>query len=403
MAVVDVTVALDRDTVKRIQEELARLGLDAWLLYDFRGLNPVAGGLLGLPAMTRRYFVLIPAEGEPVAVTHRIEQQPWTGWLGENRPYLAWRELEALVGQLVRGRGRIAMEYDEGDAVPYVDRVPAGVLEMVRAAGAEVVTSADLVSAFAARWSEEGLAGHVRAAETLRDVAHEAFALIGERLRGGAETDEWEIRRWVAGELVKRGLKVGGDAIVAVNANAANPHYGPSADEHSPIRPGDVVLIDLWGKETEESIYADQTWMAFVGTDVPPRVEEMWNAVRDARYRAVELIQERYARGEPVAGYEVDDAARDLIRSRGFGDYFIHRTGHSIDRDLHGSGPNIDNLETRDTRRLIPGVGFSIEPGIYVPGDLGFRTEIDVYMKESGPEVTTPWPQHDMVLIDLTP
>jgi Xaa-Pro dipeptidase len=316
MAVVDVTVALDRETVTRIQGELARLGLDAWLLYDFRGLNPVAGGLLGLPAMTRRYFVLIPREGEPVAITHRIEQQPWTGWIGENRPYLAWRELEELVGELVRGRGRIAMEYDAGDAVPYVDRVPAGVLEMVRAAGAEVVTSADLVSAFAARWSEEGLAGHMRAAQVLRDVAHEAFAVIGERLRNGAGTDEWEIRRWVAGELATRGLAVGGDAIVAVNANAANPHYGPSAEDHSRIQPGDVVLIDLWGKETEESIYADQTWMAFVGTDLPARVEEMWNAVRDARYVAVELIQERYARGEPVAGYEVDDAARDLIRSR---------------------------------------------------------------------------------------
>src|SRR5687768_2508670 len=186
MAVVDVTVALDRDTVERIQQELARLDLDAWLLYNFRGLNPVAGGLLGLPAMTRRYFVLFPREGEPIAITHRIEQQPWTGWIGENRPYLAWRELEELLGELVRGRGRIAMEYDAGDAVPYVDRVPAGVLEMVRAAGAEVVTSADLVSAFAARWSEEGLAGHLRAAAILHDVAHEAFALIGERLRSGA-------------------------------------------------------------------------------------------------------------------------------------------------------------------------------------------------------------------------
>ena len=403
MAVVDVTVALDRETVARIQEELGRRGLDAWLLYDFRGLNPVAGGLLGLPAMTRRWFVLIPAQGEPVAITHRIEQQPWTGWIGENRPYLAWRGLEALLGDLLRGRGRVAMEYDAGDAVPYVDRVPAGVLEMVRAAGVEVVTSAELVSAFAARWSGEGLASHRRAAEILRDVAHKAFALIGERLRAGPGTDEWKIRVWIAAELKLRGLHVGGDAIVAVNANAANPHYGPSAEEHSPIRAGDVVLIDLWGKENEESIYADQTWMGYVGTEVPARVEELWSAVRDARYRAVELIQERCARGEPVAGYEVDDAARDVIRSRGFADYFIHRTGHSIDRDLHGSGPNIDNLETRDTRRLIPGVGFSIEPGIYVPGELGFRTEIDVYMTENGPEVTTPEPQHDLVLIDVTP
>jgi Xaa-Pro dipeptidase len=403
MAVVDVTVALDRDTVGRIQQELGRLGLDAWLLYDFRGVNPVAGGLLGLPAMTRRYFVLVPREGTPRAVTHRIEQQPWSGWIGENRPYLSWRELEAEVARLLRGLGRIAMEYEPGDAVPYVDRVPAGVLEMVRAAGVEVVSSSELVSAFAARWSEEGLAGHLRAAETLRDVAHDAFALIGERLRSGARTDEWEIRGWVARELVKRGLAVGGDAIVAVNANGANPHYAPSAEEHAEIRAGDVVMIDLWGKETEESIYADQTWMAFVGRHPPARVEEVWGAVRDARDAAIELIRSRCAAGMPVSGYEVDDAARELIRARGFGDRFIHRTGHSIDRDLHGSGPNLDNLETRDTRRLIPGVGFSVEPGIYLPGELGFRSEVDVFMGPSGPQVTTPFPQHDLVLIDVDP
>jgi Xaa-Pro aminopeptidase len=403
MAVVDVTVALDRDTVRRIQAELGRLGLDAWLLYDFRGLNPVAGSLLGLPAMTRRYFVLVPRAGAPIAVTHRIEQQPWTGWIGENRPYLSWRELEAAVAALVRGRGRVAMEYEPGDAVPYVDRVPAGVLEMVRAAGAEVVTSSELVSAFTARWSAEGLAGHRRAAHVLQEVARDAFSRIGERLRSGASTDEWEIRQWVAAELVARGLAVGGDAIVAVNGNAANPHYGPSAADHAPIAPGDVVLIDLWGKETEESIYADQTWMAYVGSRPPPRVAELWAAVRDARNAAVELVERRWAGGEPVFGYEVDDAARGLIQARGYGERFIHRTGHSIDRDLHGSGPNIDNLETRDTRRLIPGIGFSIEPGIYLPGELGFRTEIDVFMGHNGPEVTTPSPQDELWLIDAGP
>ncbi len=400
MAIVDETVSLDEDTLARVQEELKAHGLEAWLLYNFLGLNPVASGLLGLPAMTRRYFVLLPAQGRPVALTHRIEQQPWTGWIGERRVYLSWRELEAELRAMLEGRARVAMEFSDGDAVPYVDRIPAGVVRMVRAAGPEVVTSADLVSAFYARWSPEGEAGHRRAAAVLRDAAHEAFARIGDQLRAGGSPNEWETREWIRARLREGGLAVGGDAIVGVNANAANPHYAPTRDQHAPITRGDLVLIDLWGKETEDSVYADQTWMGYVGREVPERVRTLWEAVRDAREAAVELIRARWRAGEPVAGFEVDDAARALIRERGYADHFIHRTGHSIDRELHGSGPNIDNLETRDTRRLIRGVGFSIEPGIYLSGDLGFRSEVDVFMGPDGPEVTTPGPQRDLVLID---
>lgn len=392
-------VSLDQSTLQRIQQQLREHQLDAWLLYDFRGLNPVAGEVLGLGAMSRRYFVLLPVSGAPVALTHRIEQQPWQGWIGENRPYLSWQQLEAGLGELLRGRGRVAMEFSPGDAVPYVDRVPAGVLEMVRATGAEVVSSADLISAFYARWTEQGEASHRRAAVVVREVAHQAFDRIGAALRDGGSPSEHSIRQWIGAELERRGLRVGAGSIVAVNANAANPHYAPTAEQHAPIRRGDVVLIDLWGKEDEGSVYADQTWMGYVGEEVPDRVQNIWEAVRDAREAAVELVISRFAAGEPVAGYEVDDAARAVIRERGYAEHFIHRTGHSIDREIHGSGPNIDNLESRDTRRLIPGIGFSIEPGVYLAGDIGFRTEVDVFIATTGPEVTTPQPQREIYRI----
>ena len=399
MAVVEESVSLSRERLAQIQSSLRELGLDGWLLYSFRGNNAVAAGVLGLPALTRRYFVLLPASGEPVALTHRIEQQPWRGWIGENRPYLAWRELEDSLRRMLSGLGTVAMEYDEGDGVPYVDRVPAGVIELVRSTGVDVRSSADLVSIFHSRWSEEGLASHLRAAAVLRETVHGAFERIGVELQAGGTPTEYSIREWIREEFGWRGLKVGADAIVAVNANAANPHYAPSAEAHAPIRRGDLVLIDLWGKEAEESIYADQTWMAYVGTEVPERLRTIWEAVRDARDAAVKLAIEKWAAGGPVTGAELDDAARAVIRERGYGDQFIHRTGHSIDTELHGSGPNLDNLETRDTRRLIAGIGFSVEPGIYLSGDVGFRSEVDMHVGADGPRVTTPEPQRDLVLV----
>ncbi len=396
MAVTEQTVSLTAETVERIRHEVRAQGADGWLLFNFQGSNAVASNLMGLPAMTRRWFVWLPAEGEPVAITHRIEQQPWTTWIGDNWPYSSWRELESRLAQLLGGNPRVAMEYAEKDAVPYVDRVPAGVVEMVRATGAKVVSSADMVSAFYARWSAEGEASHRRASTHVYEVAHDAFRQIARALREGRSTTEWEMRSWIRDEFARRGITVGGDAIVGVNGNAANPHYAPSAEHHAPIQPGDLVLIDLWGKEDDAAIYADQTWMGFAGEAVPERLAEIFAAVRDARLAAIDLIRRRHAAGEEVAGWEADDASRDVIVQRGWGEHFIHRTGHSIDRELHGSGPNIDNLESRDTRRLIPGVGFSIEPGIYLAGDVGFRSEVNVFMGPDGPEVTTPQPQTEV-------
>jgi Xaa-Pro aminopeptidase len=262
-----------------------------------------------------------------------------------------------------------------------------------------VVPSADLVSAFHARWTAEGEASHRRASTVVQGTARAAFGRIAEAVRSGDRLTEWELREWICTELVRRGLAVGGDTIVAVNEHAANPHYAPSAEQSAEFRTGDLVLIDLWGKEDPAAVYADQTWMGFVGDAVPPRIQGIWEAVRDARDAAVEHARARWAAGEPVAGWELDDAARAVITERGYGDAFIHRTGHSIDQELHGSGPNLDNLETRDTRLLIPGVGFSVEPGIYLPGDIGFRSEINVWIGPDGPEVTTPEPQSEVLPI----
>lgn len=399
MGVTEAAVSLDRARLEQIQASLVDLGLDGWLLYDFRGNNPIALAMLGLPALTRRFFVFIPSRGAPIALTHRIEQQPWRTWIGQNRPYLSWSELSDALRSMLGTIGTVAMEYSPDDGVPYVDRVPAGVVELVRGTGVEIRTSADLVSIFYSRWTDAGVASHLRAAVALRETALRAFERIGDALRGGEAPTEFGVREWVREELARRGLAVDADAIVAVNANAANPHYAPSAEDHATISPGDVVLIDLWGKETEQAVYADQTWMAYVGERVPDRLRTIWEAVRDARDAAISLATSRWDAGGPVTGAALDDAAREVIRSRGYGDRFIHRTGHSIDTGLHGSGPNLDNLETRDSRRLIPGIGFSIEPGIYLPDDVGFRSEIDVYVGEDGPRVTTPEPQRDLILI----
>jgi len=399
MAVVEEAVSLDRSRLEEIQTALRELDLDGWLLYDFRGNNPVSARLLGLPAMSRRYFVLIPSRGDPIAVTHRIEQQAWRSWIGENRTYLSWRELETQVRELLARRGVLAMEYSVEDGVPYVDRIPAGVMELIRSSGVMVRSSADLVSIFYSRWSEEGLASHERAASIVAETARAAFEQIGQAIRRGETPTELSIRDWIREEFSRRGLHVGADAIVAVNANAANPHYAPSAEAHASIRANDVVLIDLWGKESEAAIYADQTWMGFVGSELPERLRTIWEAVRDARDAAIERAVSGWRSGDEVTGAAIDDAAREVITSRGFGEQFIHRTGHSIDTELHGSGPNIDNLETRDTRRLIVGVGLSIEPGIYRPGEVGFRSEVDVYVSPDGPRVTTPNPQRDPFFI----
>ena len=391
---------LNTETLPRFQSALRDAALDGWLLFDFRGTNPIASSLVGLDGMvTRRIFAWIPASGEPVAISHAIEQAQWHRWpqAWRREVYSSWRTLESHVASLVRGK-RVAMEYSPGDAVPYVDRVPAGVLDLVRAAGAEVVTSGELISRLYAVWTPEQLAAHRRAAEVVARAAQDAFAFIGERVRAGDAVHEHEVKARILDAFAHAGLVTDHGPNVSAGANAANPHYEPSADHPRRIESGELVLIDLWAGEPGTP-YADQTWMASVGAP-SARAVTVWEAVRDARDAAIALLRERVSSGTAVRGGEADDAARAVIEARGFGKYFTHRTGHSIDaRDLHGSGPHLDNLETREERLLLPGVGFSIEPGVYIPGEIGVRSEVNAFVGEGELIVTPREYQRELIVL----
>lgn len=391
---------LKREMLPALQSAIASAGFDGWLLYDFQGLNPVARGMLELSGMTsRRFFVYIPRSGPPVAITHAIEQGPWESWPREwkKEKYSGWRILESLLSGVVKGK-RIAMEYSPGDAVPYVDRVPAGVIEMVRSAGAVVESSADLVSMFYAVWSDDQRAGHERAALAVATIGQEAIRLAGSRAHGGHPLTEFALQGWIRERFESKGLFTDHGPIVAIGPNAANPHYEPSAEGSATINRGDVLLVDLWAKE-KGGVFADQTWMGSLGP-LSERDNKVWLAVRDARDAAISLLRERIGGGKPVRGGEVDDAARAVITKRGFGEFFIHRTGHSIDpRDLHGSGPHIDNLETRDERTLIPGIGFSIEPGVYLAGEVGMRSEVNGFIGRDGLLITPADYQREMLVV----
>ena len=394
---------LNPQTLPAIQAALRELQLDGWLLFDFHGLNPIASGILGLEGMlTRRVFALVPADGPPVAISHAIEQAPWKRWPSEwpRERYSSWRSLEEHLANLVKGK-RVAMEYSPGDAVPYLDRIPAGVLELVESAGARVVSSGELVTRFYAAWSPAHVESHRRAASAIAQVARDAITVAGKRARGGAPMAEHELQRWILDRFAEAKLFCDHGPIVAAGANAANPHYEPSSSAPRLMQRGDILLVDLWAREqTDHGVYADQTWMASLG-EPSARAREIWTAVRDARDAAIALVQERVSSAKPVRGGEVDDAARNVLQGRGLGEYFTHRTGHSIDpRDLHGSGPHIDNLETREERALIPGVAFSIEPGVYIAGEIGMRSEVNVYL-QNGRAVVTPEPyQRDLIIAE---
>jgi Xaa-Pro dipeptidase len=391
---------LDAKKLEPIQAAIAAAGLDGWLLYDFHGINPIAGGLLELPGLvTRRYFVFIPAKGAPSALTHAIEQGPWRDWPAgwKKTSYSSWQQLEAGVAAIVKGK-KVAMEYSAGDAVPYVDRIPAGVVELVRAAGAEIATSANLVSLFYSVWTTAQRESHERAAEVIARIAREAFVLAGERSHTPSPIDEYELRTWILDRFESAGLEVDHGPIVAIGPNAANPHYEPQAEGSAKIERGCILLIDLFAREKNGGIYADQTWMGSLG-HVSERDRKVWEAVRDARDAAIDLLRRKIGKGR-VSGAEVDDAAREVLLARGFGEYILHRTGHSIDSiSLHGSGPNIDNLETREERLLVPGVGFSIEPGVYLAGDVGMRSEVNGFIGQSGVIITPAEYQRDLIIV----
>ncbi|MFQ5680151.1 MAG: M24 family metallopeptidase [Gemmatimonadota bacterium] len=402
---------LSEEFVDAARRELRRAGLDGWLLYDLKARNHVAAEIVGLPdGLTRRWFVLVRPEGTPRALAHRIELAYWEEWDHELDAYVGWSELEGKLAALLDGCEAVAMEVSARDAVPILDTVPAGVVELVRGLGVRVESSADLISGTLAQWGERGRELHRQAARVLKETARAAFELAAAVLEGGpAPADgrgedgrakdrsggpdtlpntEHALASWILEELDRRGLTQQ-DTIVAVGPNSAKPHYEPTAQASAPLEAGQVLLIDLWGKMAGDAraIVADQTWMGFLGTELPADVADAWDAVRAARDGAVELIRSR-PDGEFPSGAEVDRHVRSILEGRGYGDRILHRTGHGIDRETHGFGPNLDSVESRDERRLVPGIGFSVEPGLYFPGRFGLRSEIDVHLREDGLEVS---------------
>ena len=373
-----------------IQSALHEAQLDGWLFYDHHQRDPIAYRVLKLkPGMcTRRWYYLIPAEGEPAKLVHRVEKGSLVGLPGTEHEYSSWKEQRERLREILRGKKTLAMQYSPLNNIPYVGLVDAGTIELVRSLGVEVVTSADLVQQFEARWSSEALALHLEAGKAIDRIVRDAFAMIGDAARNNREITEYDVQQLMLRLFALDDLETADAPIVAVNENTANPHYVPEEAKSRPIHPGDFVLLDVWAKcRRPGAVYYDITWTGFVGDEVPAHYARIFAVVREARDAAVEFVRQARRERRTVHGYEVDDAARGVIASHGYGESFIHRTGHSIGEEIHGNGANMDNFETHDERRIIPGTCFSVEPGIYL-ADFGIRSEVDVYVEETDARVT---------------
>jgi len=377
--------------VAAIQEQLLRQRLDGWLFFDHHQRDPLAYRVLGFAPerhVTRRWYYLIPAQGEPAGLVHRIERGMLDALPGPRIAYSSWTEQVDGLRKLLAGCRRVAMQYSPQCAIPYVAMVDAGTVELVRGLGVEVASSAELIQHFEARWTPEALASHLEAGRRVDRVRREAFELIRERTRNGLAVQEYEVKRFVLDGFAREAMVTPDGPIVGVNANSANPHYEPTAETTSEIRSGDFVLLDMWAKlDAPDSVYYDITWTGFCGDRPADEMQRVFGIVRDARDRAVRRVEEAVAAHQPLRGFEVDDAARSLIAARGFGDRFTHRTGHSIGQEVHGNGANMDNLETHDERRIVPWTCFSIEPGIYLDR-FGVRSEVNVFVGENEARVT---------------
>jgi Xaa-Pro aminopeptidase len=377
--------------IAAVQKSLNDDGLDGWLLYDFHGSNPIATRLTGLTGAhtTRRWYYLIPSAGPPRKLVHAIEPSVLDAMPGDTMLYAGRRELEDGVRRLLRGVRTAAMEFSPHGAIPYVSRVDAGTVDFVRSLGVEVVSSGDLVGRFEAAWDDAALASHRAAAEKLHRIKDRSFEYAGAGLAAGRAIHEYEIQQAMLGWFRDEGLVADAPPIVAAQENSGNPHYSPTQTVSRPLRSNEVLLLDLWGKlDRAKAVYADITWVGFAG-EPSNEVVEAFAAAAAGRDAAVALVKSRVARGEAVRGWEVDRAARDVITAAGYGDRFIHRTGHNLGEDVHGNGVHMDDYETHDDRRLLAGAGFTIEPGIYLKA-FGVRTEINMVVGVDSAEVTGP-------------
>ena len=387
--------------LQEIQEQLRAQQLDGWLFFDHHERDPIAYRVLSLVLkqhVTRRWYYWIPANGEPVKLVHRIESRMLDSLPGERKLYSGWREQRQLLECILKNAERVAMQFSPECMIPYVSLVDGGTVDLIRSFGKEVATSGPLVQYFEARWKTEQLETHYFAGRMMDLIRREAFEEISSRIRVHGSVQEIEIAEFIRERFSEQGMVTDSGPIVAVNANASNPHYTPSTASSSPIRPGDFVLIDMWAKlDRLGAVYYDITWTGFCGEQPPSEIVNVFQVVCDARDRAVEAVRSAIAEKRQIAGWEVDDAARGYIQEQGFGEYFTHRTGHSIGEEVHGNGANLDNLETRDERPIIARTCFSVEPGIYLE-KFGIRSEINCYVseKDAGP---TGEVQHELVRI----
>ena len=386
--------------LEALQSALRERNLDGWLFYDHHHRDPIAYRVLGLPEklmVTRRWFYLVPAEGEPRKLVHKIESKHLDSLPGTKQSYAAWPELFDGIKQMLSSSRDIAMQYSPNNAVFTLSLVDGGTIELIRGMGKNVVSSGDLVALFEATWTGEQVQSHFAARDAIDAITAAAFQEIGRRARNGG-TNEYDMQQWIVEAFRREHLTAADPPVVAVNANSGNPHYGPEKATAAPIREGDWVLLDIWGKKNvPDSVYYDITWTGFIGNSVPDRIEEIFQVVRAARDAGIKFVEDSIAAGRQISGWQVDDPVRQTITKAGYGKYFVHRTGHSIATDVHGNGPNMDNLEVHDERRILPSSCFSIEPGIYL-AEFGVRSEVNMLVRSKSAEVTGRM-QKEIVLI----
>jgi Xaa-Pro aminopeptidase len=374
-----------------IQAALKAEGLDGWLFFDHHKRDPLAYRVLQFTPgsmVTRRWFYFVPAEGEPRGLVHKIEAETLNAIPGTHACYAGWQELLNGLRTMLRGSKRVAMQYSPNCSVPYVAMVDAGTVELVRGLGVEVATSANLIQFFESRWTAAQLEAHLEAGRRIDRVRAETFRRISDKVRAGDRITEWETQQFVLSRFREEELFTDHGPDVAVNANASNPHYEPKQNASSEIRKGDLVLLDMWAKlDRPDGVYYDITWVGYCGEQPPSKIENVFDVVKSARDQAIRRVTDAVAANESLSGFQVDDAARSRVRDAGYADYFFHRTGHSIGAEVHGTGANMDNLETHDERKIIPWTCFSIEPGIYLP-EFGIRSEVDVFVDDERARVT---------------